>query len=251
MTAVARTVATVTHDETGVRMDDELGTSSAYPKFPASASPRPTGPPPSKTMATWALVLAIIPGPILWVVSIGLGIAVLRRSRDGFDHGRRRVIAAFVIIAIWVALVIVVVVAEVADDADRDASGTVTSKGDVPITEIQVGDCLTKEIEDDVELLTVEVAPCDDTHVLEAYGNFSLEDGAWPGQDQVDRLAEGGCVKRFEAFVGEPYDTSKLEVFYFRPFEIGWRRGDRGVSCLISSGGPRTGTLEHSAASPS
>ena len=62
---------------------------TAYPAYPRSSYPSSYPPPgfqggpPSTTMATWALVLGILPIPIGNLVAIGLAINVLSDSRDG------------------------------------------------------------------------------------------------------------------------------------------------------------------------
>jgi len=58
---------------------------SAYPAYPRSSYPPPgyEGPPPSKTMSTWALVLGLIPMPLGNLVAIGLAIEVLSTVEVG------------------------------------------------------------------------------------------------------------------------------------------------------------------------
>lgn len=197
-------------------------------------------------MATWSLVLSIVPAPILWMVSVGLGIAVLVRTKDGRDHGQRRVIAGFIVIAGWILVIIVVILVNVVRAAERDDGGSVTSRGDVPIDDIRAGDCLANDISEDVEMFTAELTPCSSPHYFEAYATFLLSEGDWPGQSQVDRLAEGGCIKRYEEFVGLSYGESEIEMMYLRPYEEGWAI-DRGVACLLDSGRPTTGSLEGAA----
>ena len=225
-------------------MDDQM-TEADYPRFPRGSTqdaPVPAGPP-SKAMATWALVLAIIPAAISWAVSIGLGIAVLRRSRDGRNHGKGLVIAAFVVVAVWIMVIVAVVLVTIVGAAERDTSGTVTSRGDVPVAEVRTGDCIAKEIGEDVEMTTLELIPCAEPHSYESYATFLLPDGDFPGQKEVDRLAEGGCIKRFEDFVGLNYEESEIDMFYMRPFSEGWAV-DRGVACLLVNEPRAAGSLK-------
>ncbi len=53
-------------------------------------------------MGVWALVLAILPLFITWLVSIGLAVAVLLRPDDGWRRGRGPAIAALAISAAWI-----------------------------------------------------------------------------------------------------------------------------------------------------
>lgn len=229
-------------------MNDQETTDADYPRFPAGAAPDASvrtqaGPTPSKAMATWSLVLAAIPAPILWAVSIGLGIAVLRRSRDGRNHGKGLVIAAFVVVAVWIVILVTVVAVNVAGTAERDATGSVTTRGDIPVSEIRTGDCMENDIAEEVEMMTMELIPCEEPHYFEAYATFVLPEGDFPGQKEVDRLSEGGCIKRFDDFVGVGYGESNLELLFMRPYEDGWAY-DRGVACLITTETQVAGTLK-------
>jgi len=228
-------------------MDDQASANADLPTYPRASAQGtivapPRGDPPSKAMAIWSLVLACIPMPISWVVSVGLGIAVFSRSKDGFDHGKKLVIAGFIVIACWIALVVIAATVGFGRPAERDTSGVLESRGAVPIEKVMVGDCL-ENLREDVAMSTVEVIPCDETHRLEAYANFELPDGDWPGQGEIDRLSEGGCIKRFGDFVGKDFNDSELDMIYLRPYKEGWAV-DRGVTCLITEDSPRVGTLE-------
>jgi hypothetical protein len=200
-------------------------------------------PQPSTTMAIWSLVLSAIPLPLLWPVAIGLGIAVLVRSKDGRNHGKTLVFVGFSIIGAWLVVVAGLValgfLVEMAETNRSTGSGTV--RGDVWIEDVRVGDCLADELENEVTL--VELVSCNSSHRLETYAVFELPAGVFPGQDDVDRLSEGGCAKRFENFVGLPYDDSELEFQFVTPVEDSWA-DDRSVLCMVDTGGPTTGTLK-------
>ena len=56
----------------------------------------------SSAMGVWALVLAILPLFITWLVSIGLAVTVLLRPDDGWRRGRGPAIAALAISAAWI-----------------------------------------------------------------------------------------------------------------------------------------------------
>jgi len=206
---------------------------------------RPNAGAPSKGLAIAALVLAILGFFVVTViVAVVLAIVVLVQSRDGRPRGKGMAISALAICALWVVGFIVLAVAVVNSQPERDSSGQVVDGGQVLVTGIRVGDCLTKQPDTSTQL-TVEVTPCSKTHRQEAYANFDLGDGDFPGQAEVDRLAEGGCFSRFEEYVGIPADESSLEVFYLRPLEESWT-ADPGVTCLVSEGKSGTGSLKNS-----
>lgn len=212
------------------------GSYGAYP----SSGPTPL-PPASTTKATVALVLAIVPILFTWIAAVVLAIQVLSDSRDGRNHGKGRAIAALVICALWLAATAVIIIVALTGRADRDSTGKVTGDGSVDVTKIQVGDCLKDNVAGE-ESAAVNVVPCSKTHLYEAYANFTLPDGDYPGDDEVVAAAEQGCVDRFESYIGIGYDDSEIDVTYLHPLDDSWKI-DRGVTCLATEGGS-TGSLK-------
>lgn len=127
--------------------------------------------------------------------------------------------------------------------------------GDIDALDIVLGDCWnapegagpSEEDGTEVhEVETIEVVPCSDEHMMEAYAVFDLEDGPWPGQDVVADDAESGCLDRWEDFVGVPYLESSLDLYAFFPLERTWNQlGDREVVCsVVDPEGMTVGSLE-------
>jgi hypothetical protein len=202
-------------------------------------------PPASKAMAGWALALSIL---TCWgvgtLVSIGLGIAVLVKSqRDGRNHGKGLAIAALIINALWIVATVVIVVLMVTgtieiDDSERDPDGEISKEQDISLTSLRVGDCLGIGVLAEMRsegLFEVNVVPCSEPHSGELFHLFDLADGDYPGDDEVIRLAETGCLDAFRAYVGVPPARSTIGVTYNHPVAIGWRiADDRGVYCFLS-----------------
>jgi hypothetical protein len=220
----------------------------AYPRHPGMDQQRAPG---SKTTAIWALVLSIVPIPLAWLAAVILSIIVLRDSKYSRDNGKGMAISALIIVPVWV-VVLILALALNSGRADRDTSGTVTSRGDVATTKLLPGDCLINDPSTTNAQLTVGVGPCDEPHMQEVYGNFDLPDGDFPGRKQVIRLAEGGCVKRFSAYVGTSLSNADpgLRIFYLFPASSSWHLTQR-VTCLVGTGSSTTGSLKDSAASTS
>jgi hypothetical protein len=202
------------------------------------------GGPPSRAMATWALVLGILPIPLGNAVAMVLAVRVLLRGKDGRNHGKGRAIVALVVAPVWLLVNIVLVSQVLAEQADRNLSGVVTQRGDVPITALNVGDCLPDEVTADKEALTVALAPCAEPHSAEVYAEFVLAAGPYPGDAQVTRLAEGGCVLRFQGFTGVSYAKSALDLTFLQPIRSSWRQNNREVTCMAGASTPNTGTLK-------
>jgi len=134
-------------------------------------------------------------------------------------------------------------------NASRSDSGEITRSGDLPASELRVGDCFdlkdpTAENVDDVTAIV-----CADEHEFEAFFAGSLAAGDFPGEAAFSTFVEDQCVPAFHAYVGTPYLDSELDIFYFVPTPEAWVEGDRSVQCavyhpLISR---LTGTLKGSA----
>ena len=191
-------------------------------------------------MAVWSLVLSAVPVPVLWLVSVGLGVGVLVRSRDGRNHGKTLVLVGFSLIGAWLLVSAAIAAIVVAVEMQPDAQENV--RGDVWIEDVRVGDCLADGLEEEVTL--VKLVPCTERHQLETYAIFALPAGPFPGLDDVDRLAEGGCTKRFEEFVGVSYDDSELDFQFVTPVEEIWD-DDRSVVCFLDTGEMTSGSQKN------
>jgi hypothetical protein len=124
----------------------------------------------------------------------------------------------------------------------RDAAtGQVTRETDVDWLKIVPGDCV-QEVSDDYHETLV---PCAEPHAEEVYAQFELSDGdEYPGDDEVEELANAGCEERFDEFVGQAYADSPLDFYYYTPIEESWLGGDRLVQCRIfDPEGDVTGSL--------
>jgi hypothetical protein len=217
-------------------------------------------PTPSKAMAGWALGLSIFNClGVGALIAIGLGIAVLvKGQRDGRNHGAGMAIAALIISALWiVGLVVFLVLAFLGkieiDDSDRDQAGRITHEQEISLSSLREGDCLAEEefdmsSDEGEDIYEVTAAPCSGAHSLEAYVSFDLDDGDYPGDDEVVRLANIGCINRFGDFVGVPPARSRLVVTFIYPQSSSWRiQDDREVLCFVGEAdGSTVGTLEGS-----
>ncbi len=89
-------------------------------------------------------------------------------------------------------------------DDGGDGEGTDTSA-----FAIKVGDCLNDaDVSGEVE--TVPVIACTEPHDSEAYASIIMDDGDFPGADEVDTQAQDGCLGAFEGYVGA--ELRRLEV---------------------------------------
>lgn len=214
-----------------------------YQPYPPMAG-HPGAPlgPPSRAMAIIALVCAILGlFVITLVVAVVLAIIVLSQLRTGRVAGKGMAIAALVVSGVWIVLFGLVAGVAVFDEADRDESGAITEEGSLGVTRLQVGDCMSGDIIGKTNY-SVDVLPCSQTHTYEAFANFELPDGDFPGADRVAQLSDAGCVERFTDYVGKPFEESTVDLTYLFPIEDSWSI-DRGVTCLVTDG-ETTGSLQ-------
>jgi hypothetical protein len=215
-------------------------------------------------MATGALLLALAPLAVTWIAAVVLATVVLRTRSPG-RHGRRRAAAALAVVGCWLLVQTAVggyavghhvghqgspkADRQTSRGSDRPATGPSSGGdptdddaiedrlGDVSVDRVRTGDCLSAEPPDDP--VTFPVVSCAQPHRAEVFAVFNLGIARRAKPREVDRLADGGCVRRFGEFVGKRYGDSRLEMVYFTPAgQV--RPEDRNVICLLE---PPSGTL--------
>jgi hypothetical protein len=108
-----------------------------------------------------------------------------------------------------------------------------TACSSTPANDFEAGECTNDDLSGAIgEIDTVD---CDDEHTAEAYAQFDLDDGDFPGVDEVSTQATEGCQgDRFEDYVGLDYPSSVFVVQTITPTEETWDNGDRTVICVIN-----------------
>ncbi|MDN4478755.1 septum formation family protein [Demequina sp. SYSU T00039] len=78
---------------------------------------------------------------------------------------------------------------------------------------------------------SVPTVACDEAHEAEVYATFDVGGSDTYDEEAVVAEVEEECVSRFEAYTGEPYSSSPLDIFYTWPLAEGWDAGERGAVC--------------------
>ncbi|MCP3934766.1 MAG: hypothetical protein GY708_05265 [Actinomycetia bacterium] len=117
------------------------------------------------------------------------------------------------------------------DESTRNDEGEIVEGGDVGVFVLAIGDCFDDATTD--EVASVKTLPCSSPHDNQVYAALDLPDGDWPGVETVQLDASLACLDRFEAALGEPYDTSPLDIAPLYPTEGSWGAGDREVLCAV------------------
>lgn len=125
---------------------------------------------------------------------------------------------------------------------ERDDAGQVTESVEFDAMNIAVGDCANNpELVEDVAegetgvFTEITVLPCSEPHELEAYARTDLPNGDFPGDTEIEILADEFCYEEYAGFVGTEYEESSLYFQFFTPTKASWSfDGDREILCLIS-----------------
>jgi hypothetical protein len=138
------------------------------------------------------------------------------------------------------------VIGAIAGDPDDDTDSVLDRLPDVfgpELPDFSVGDCFDDNSEVPISTGTslvearVEQVPCSGTHDAEVFFVFdhpAPDDATYPGDGPMFDTAIDGCLAQFEAFVGAPYDTSALDVYFLAPSSPGFNRLDeRKITCAV------------------
>jgi Septum formation len=108
------------------------------------------------------------------------------------------------------------------------------------------GDCyLQPEAE---RHFTVTVVPCTQLHDREVYAVFDVPPGAYPGDEQIERIGNDRCMAQFADYVGLDFEQSRLSVYWFPPNAQTWMSEDRTFICSLGLNGQRLRESERGAA---
>ena len=118
-------------------------------------------------------------------------------------------------------------------DADRDDSGAIIDGGTVDAFDIRAGDCFDDSEGWGDEISSLPGVPCSEPHDNEAYAVITVDLPEYPGDDAMGEMAMEKCLGRFDAFVGEAYENSVLDIFPMYPSEGSWAQADREIVCAV------------------
>jgi len=103
------------------------------------------------------------------------------------------------------------------------------------VFDIEVGECFDDPSSFE-EVTDLDIVDCDDPHDNETYANLTVDLDSFPGIDAIQETADEMCLPEFESYVGQAWETSKLDYGWFHPTEASWEDGDRIVTCFLYDG---------------
>lgn len=94
----------------------------------------------------------------------------------------------------------------------------------------------------------VEAVTCGTPHEGEIYATYYFTEEAFPGDDVVTATADDYCYTQFPGYVGNSYEASTLDYWYYYPNQTGWDSGLHWAMCAIVDvgGGLLTGSAYQS-----
>lgn len=126
--------------------------------------------------------------------------------------------------------------------SDRGSGGGATSDGptsggaETSVFDIEARECFNITETEPVE--SVQVLPCDDPHVYEAYAVLDHPagpDAPFPGQDEMTDASNAACQEQFAAYIGLDYESSEFFITTLNPSEETWAEGDREIICTVAT----------------
>jgi Domain of unknown function (DUF4190)/Septum formation len=190
-----------------------------------------------------SLVFGLLGGILLSVIFGFVALSQIRRRGQG---GRGLAIAGISLSGVWLVAIVALVVVAVAVGGtdDKDPTASLADGDDVKVQQLAPGQCLNG-LQESSAIRDLPVVPCTQPHEGEVFAVFNLPDGDFPGDQQVAKLAEDGCVDRVETHAKKAADDPNLEIYFLHPTQTSWRLGDQGVTCVaMSSTGKVTGSIQ-------
>jgi hypothetical protein len=123
----------------------------------------------------------------------------------------------------------------------------------VSVFEIKPGQCFEGQAEVKAQLSELTELDCSEKHAQESYAviPYQSTDGnapdTYPGDDALNKFAEGSCAGAFREYVGIDYLDSSLFYTYLVPSARSWEDDDRSVICFVTTAGePLQGSVKGS-----
>jgi len=107
----------------------------------------------------------------------------------------------------------------------RGSDGQLTASANIQLTDLKVGDCIK-----DVNSLTQSVSkvpavPCTDTHNGEVFAT-TTDGTTWDAS-----YAEDYCRQQFSSYIGVDFESSQLNVEYFKPQDSS--SSNKVLTCIV------------------
>jgi Domain of unknown function (DUF4190)/Septum formation len=207
---------------------------------PASYPPPRQG---TNGFAIASLIFGVLGGILLSVIFGLVALSQIKRRNQG---GKGLAIAGLSLSGLWLLAIVGLVIAAVVNSGGtvNDPSTSLADSGDVNVQRLAPGQCING-LKEGSAIRDLPAVPCTQPHEGEVFAVFDLPDGDFPGDTEVAKLAEDGCVDRLETAAPKAADDPDVEIYFLHPTSSSWRLGDQGVACVaMSSKGKVTGSIK-------
>lgn len=101
-----------------------------------------------------------------------------------------------------------------------------------------VGDCFDRRrTTDGTSRSYILKFDCAKPHMFEVFAVVDLETSGYPGEVELATAAKKQCPRSWEAYVGQAYELSKLELSWEAPSSANWNLTlDHSLGCLLKAG---------------
>lgn len=197
---------------------------------------QPSAPPQVDGFAVATLIAGVVGSPLLAVIFGGIALSRIRRRGR---QGRNLVFIGMGLAALWVVGIVVFLVwgsaMHSAMTPTRSPNGTITAKGKLDSSALQVGDCVKLPITEGGSITLLDVVPCGDLHNAQVVNIVDLGAGSYPGDDQVSQLSRDACQAKVTEFVKANAEIRPgLRVFTLFSSETMWKQGEHRSQCLVA-----------------
>lgn len=177
-------------------------------------------------MAT--LVIGVLLGGL--GLALVLGVVALVSIRRTARRGTGLAVAGMVLSVLWIGAGFAVYQAVLSQPPLRDANGVIIRKGDVPVDQLRIGDCLEKWSTSD-KVGKVAAVPCTTAHDAEVFHTFDITGEAYPGDQEVTKQGTSGCLATSTTAI-KAADLKNAKVALLKPIESSWKQNDHTITCL-------------------
>jgi hypothetical protein len=114
------------------------------------------------------------------------------------------------------------------------------------VLSLTIGDCvMDADTPLSADLTEIPRVSCAEPHDSELYAIVSVDDGAYPGVDDLVSQGQTKCQALFADFVGIDFRSSMLDFHFYYPTPSSWVQGDRSIYCMVTDPGLTVvGTLQ-------
>ncbi|MFD0745298.1 DUF4190 domain-containing protein [Phytohabitans flavus] len=189
-----------------------------------------------------SLIFGVLGGILLSVI---FGIVALSQVKRKNQGGKGLAIGGLALSGVWLLAIVsfaVIATINTANDTD-DPSTSLADGNDVNVQQLAPGQCLNG-LREGSAIRDLPVVPCTQPHEGEVFAVFELPGGGFPGDEEVAKQAEDGCVDRLQSNAPKAAEDPTVEIYFLHPTRSSWRLGDQGVTCVaMSSTGKVTGSI--------